>query len=344
LLAGFEEAFKGRSLAGLPNELLEALAKAGGESVPLRVRQGDEEAVQKALAVIADRSSEPSARLHYIQIFGEVKQPSSVPVLLKLLAAGADKPLHKAALVSLQRYENEEIGSRVVAGFQNLDNDARTAAMSLLASRPGWSLHLLEAVESGSIEKSAIPQDVVRKLSLYPEPQVASLWKKHWGQGRNPTTAEMQKQMEHLGAVIRSGSGSPYEGEKLFNASCAACHKLFGQGGQIGPDLTTFKRDDLDNMLLNIVNPNAEVREGYENYLVTTRDGRMLSGFLADKDSRVVVLRGIDGENITLPQEQVQEMKPAGLSLMPEGLLDALSEQQVRDLFAFLRSNQPLVR
>src|SRR5439155_19039363 len=178
--------FKGRSLAGLPNELLEALAQAGGESVPLRVRQGDEEAVQKALTVIADRSSEPSARLHYIQIFGEVKQPSSVPVLLKLLAAGADKPLHKAALVSLQRYENEEIGSRVVAGFQNLDNDARTAAMSLLASRPGWSLHLLEAAESGSIEKSAIPQDVVRKLSLYPEPQVASLWKKHWGQGRNP--------------------------------------------------------------------------------------------------------------------------------------------------------------
>jgi putative heme-binding domain-containing protein len=92
------------------------------------------------------------------------------------------------------------------------------------------------------------------------------------------------------------------------------------------------------------VNPNAEIREGYENYFVTTKDGRMLSGFLADKDTRVVVLRGIDGENITLPQDQVQEMKSAGLSLMPEGLLDSLNEQQVRDLFGYLRSTQPLVR
>ena len=97
-------------------------------------------------------------------------------------------------------------------------------------------------------------------------------------------------------------------------------------------------------MLLSIVNPSAEIREGYENYVVTTRDGRTLSGFLADKDNHVVVLRGIDGENITLPQDQLREMNPAGLSLMPEGLLDGLNEQQVRDLFAYLRSNQPLVR
>lgn len=129
----------------------------------------------------------------------------------------------------------------------------------------------------------------------------------------------MKKQIDHLTGVIRQGTGSPYEGQKLFATACAGCHKLFGQGGQIGPDLTTFKRDDLDNMLLSIVNPNAEIREGYENHLVTTKDGRTLSGFLADKDQRVVVLRGIDGMSITLPQEQIHEMKAAGLSLMPEG-------------------------
>ena len=153
----------------------------------------------------------------------------------------------------------------------------------------------------------------------------------------------MQKQIEHYAALIRSGSGSPYEGRKLFTASCALCHKLFGQGAQIGPDLTPYKRDDLDTMLLNIVNPNAEIREGYENYLITTRDGRTLSGFLADKDNHVVVLRGIDGSSLVLPQDQISEMKSAGQSLMPEGLLDAYNDQQTRDLFAYLRSTQPLV-
>ena len=77
---------------------------------------------------------------------------------------------------------------------------------------------------------------------------------------------------------------------------------------------------------------------------MTTKDGRELSGFLADKDNQVVVLRGIDGANSVLAHNQISEMRAGGLSLMPEGLLDGLADQQVRDLFAYLRSTQPLVR
>jgi putative heme-binding domain-containing protein len=96
-------------------------------------------------------------------------------------------------------------------------------------------------------------------------------------------------------------------------------------------------------MLLNIVNPNAEIREGYENYLVTTKSGRLLSGFLVERDDRISVLRGPDGQNTSVTADDLEEMKPAGLSLMPEGLLDGLDLQQLRDLFAYLRSTQPLV-
>ena len=159
-----------------------------------------------------------------------------------------------------------------------------------------------------------MPQDVVTKLKLYKEPPVAGLFANHFGQTRSPTTAEMQQLIERATAAIRSGSGSPYEGQKLFTATCAACHKLFGQGGQIGPDLTVFKRDDLDNMLLSIVNPTAEIREGYENYLVTTKDDRTLSGFIVEKDNRVLVLRGLDGENVTLPLDQIDQMERASPS------------------------------
>jgi putative heme-binding domain-containing protein len=95
-------------------------------------------------------------------------------------------------------------------------------------------------------------------------------------------------------------------------------------------------------MLLHIVNPSAEIREGYENFTIQTKDGRTLAGFLAEKDQNVVVLRALDGQNVTLERSAIAKMEGSGASLMPEGLLDAMSEQDVRDLFAYLRSTQPL--
>jgi len=154
----------------------------------------------------------------------------------------------------------------------------------------------------------------------------------------------MEKSIHRLAEVVRSGAGDPYHGQTLFNTTCAACHTLFDQGGQVGPDLTTYKRDDLETVLLNVVNPNAEIREGFENYVIETRDDRTLNGFLVESDNRVVVLRGLDGQNLTLDRKDIVEMKAAGVSLMPEGLLDSFNDQQVRDLFAYLRSTQPLVK
>ncbi|MEO1995743.1 MAG: dehydrogenase, partial [Planctomycetaceae bacterium] len=120
------------------------------------------------------------------------------------------------------------------------------------------------------------------------------------------------------------------------------CHVLFGQGGQIGPDLTTYKRDDLRRMLLNIVNPSAEIREGFENFVVLTTNGRILSGFRVDQDDRIVVLRGADGRNQIVERTRIEDMRAVPRSVMPDGLLKDLTEQQVRDLFAFLRATQPL--
>jgi putative heme-binding domain-containing protein len=152
----------------------------------------------------------------------------------------------------------------------------------------------------------------------------------------------MQRRIARLEGALRTGTGSPYPGKKLFKETCAKCHRLFTDGGDVGPDLTSYRRDDLANLLVHVVNPSAEVREGFETLLVVTKDGRVLTGFLVDKDNQVLVLRGADGQTVTVRQDQVEEMAPQRKSLMPEGLLDPLSDQQVRDLFAYLRSTQPL--
>jgi putative heme-binding domain-containing protein len=184
--------------------------------------------------------------------------------------------------------------------------------------------------------------DTARKLTVFRDDRIAQSIAKHWGTIEGATTAEMQRQIERLRDVVAAGSGSPYPGKKLFKATCAKCHRLFGDGGQIGPDLTSYKRDDVANMLIHIVNPSAEVREGFETYQALTDDGRVVAGFLVDRDNQVVVLRGADGQNVTLAQSEIDELLPQRKSLMPEGVLRELNDQQVRDLFAYLRSTQPL--
>ncbi|HEY7428597.1 MAG TPA: PVC-type heme-binding CxxCH protein [Gemmataceae bacterium] len=342
LLRGFEEAFHGRPLGNLPAELAEALAKYAGSSVVLGLRQGRTDAIEKALKVISDAKADANERLQYVQILGEVKQPKAVPVLLGVVEHSRDDVLRMAALTALQPYVDLAVARTVVRLYGSFNDDVRDVARTLLASRKAWALALLEAVDRGTIDRAALPAEVVRKLTAHRDERIARLVAKHWGKVDGATTAEMKQELSRLENVLRHGNGSPYPGKKLFLNSCGKCHTLFGQGGKVGPDLTTFKRDDLANMLLHVVNPSAEIREGYETYQVETKDGRLLSGLLVDKDNQVVILRGADGQSITVRQMQIEEMAAQKKSLMPEGLLKELSEQQVRDLFAYLRSTQPL--
>ena len=343
LMAGFEAAFKGRPMTGLPDELVKAMARQGEASIALQLRQGRAQAIQAALKTIADEQARGSQRLEYIEILGELKVPASVPVLLQTIEKTNDHALRKAALGALQPFDDPEIARRVLALYPTLDKSSLVAAQTLLVSRVNWSWQWAQAVEAGQIQPGDVPVSMIRKIKLYPDEKLAQLAEKIWGQTEAPTTAEMGKQLTRLTGILRVGTGNPYNGRALFGNTCAGCHTLFGLGAQIGPDLTSYQRNDLQNMLLQIVNPSAQIREGYENFTLETKDGRSLTGFLADKDNQIVVLRGLDGRNVVVERKDIVELKASGLSLMPEGLLDPLTDKQVRDLFAYLRSSQPLV-
>jgi putative membrane-bound dehydrogenase-like protein len=341
LMQGFEEAYAGRSLSSVPPELVAALAAAGGGSLSLKVRQGDASAVDEALQVIADEKAPAGKRTEYASLFGEVKQQKSVPVLLETLTKTGDDGLKAAILTALQAYGDPQIATAVLAQYGNFNEDVRTVAQSLLVSRKPWSRALVDAVERGEIAAASLPLDTVRRLTIHKDDRIASLVQKHWGSVEGATTADMQAQIERYATTL-VGPGDPYPGKKLYLQMCGKCHTLHAQGGKIGPDLTTYKRDDVRQMLIHIVNPSAEIREGFETQVAILNDGRVVTGFLVEQDPQAITLRSPDGQTIALERSEIDELVKSRKSLMPEGQLKELSDEQLRDLFAYLRSSQPL--
>ena len=341
LVTSFENGSKGRSVSLLPEELRAEIAKAGGESLTLRLRTRDPAAAQEALAAV--KAGGDGAKLEeLIEVFGEVRYPEAQPVLLDLLKGKASQSTLKNAINALQIFEEPQVADGIVAAIPKLETEVRLTAFNALASRSAWARTLLKAVSNANIETKSVPPEIVDKLRA--DENLASLVDEVFGPKRILDTDAINEKLQKFATTIRSGSGNPFEGYKNYNLACSSCHKLFGEGGQIGPDLTAFKRDDLDTMLMNIVNPSGEIREGFENVVIETRDGRNLSGFLAERYEDAVVLRGLDGESILIKKDNIARTKSAGGSLMPEGLLDGFEDQQIRDLFAYLRSTQPLVK
>ena len=342
LMKGFETAYAGRTLTDMPAELIAAMAKVGGGSLALRLRRADAEAIQSALDIVGNEEAAAVERIQYAQIFGQIDEPRCIPVLLQVVESSGNSEVRSAALSGLQAYNEPSIGRAVAELHDRLPEDVRLTAQSLLASRPDWSHDFVRAVESGAIGKEAVRQATIHKLMLHEGTELQARIQDLWGSVQSSTNEVMRAEVQRLSQVIGETTGNPYRGKQLFLKHCAKCHVLFTDGGKIGPDLTTYKRDDLAGMLMNIVNPSLEIREGFENFVVFTDDGRALNGFIADQDSRVVVLKGADGQTLIIPRDQVDEMQAIPRSIMPEGILKPLTAQQVRDLFAYLRATQPL--
>jgi putative heme-binding domain-containing protein len=178
-------------------------------------------------------------------------------------------------------------------------------------------------------------------LALHADPDIDALVRKHWGSVKAGTPEEKLAEMRRLGNDLRAGPGDRGRGKDLFLKHCATCHKLFGEGGDVGPDLTGVARGDTTALLASIVDPGAVVRSPFLQYVVATRGGRVAAGLIAAQDNASVTLVDAQGKRTVLPRDEIEELRDVPTSIMPEGLLMPLDPQQVRDLFRYLQSDSP---
>jgi putative heme-binding domain-containing protein len=247
-------------------------------------------------------------------------------------------PVRAAALLALSSYEAPEVARAVIGNYSGLPPALQDKARDVLVSRPAWSGALLTAVEKGVIPAKDFSLEQVRRVVLHKDSALTSRAEKLWGQVRPATSRETQGRILAVSQILAKGPGEAARGKTLVAKNCLNCHQLFGEGEKIGPDLSAVDRKNLDILLRNVIDPGAIIREGYQQYIVATVDGRVLSGLLAENSAGKVTVLDAKGVRTPLREKDVDAMTRAETSLMPDGLLDSLSDQEVRDVFAYLRS------
>jgi putative heme-binding domain-containing protein len=344
LVRAVEQQMEGLHFDRAPEPLaaaLKPLLEDGSPSpalVRLSLRVGLEAAYPLAAVRAADSRLAPEEQADFVRTLGELKRPASLAPLLELLGSQEPAPVRTAALLAVQRYEAPEVAAAVLAQYPKMPPPLQDKARDVLVSRPSWCSTALAAVEKGTIPGKDFSREQVRHVLLHKDAKLNERVEKLWGQVRPATSREKQGRILAVSQVLAKGPGDPARGKPLVAKHCLTCHELFGEGAKIGPDLTAVDRKNLEVLLPNVIDPSAVIREGYQQYVVATADGRVLSGLLAENTAGRVTVLDAKGVRTALPKSEVESVTRSETSLMPEGVLDTLSDQELRDLFAYLRS------
>ena len=346
VLEGVLEGLAGRKRVKTPVEwpvVFDELSRGASAGVRARAAAlglvlGDPRAEAALRAVASDRTAAAESRLYALQNLVDRRATGLAPALIALLD---DATVRAAALRGLAAYKEPNAAGAILARYSQLTPLERDDAVATLASRPDWARQLLEAIDKGRIARRDVSTTVARQILAFGDAELTKTLGRVWGALR--ATARDKSSLIGKYKQILAATGVPpadlERGRALFARTCGSCHRLHGQGGDVGPDITGSDRANADYILENVLDPSASVGRDYLFTTVATTDGRLIAGIVKEQTPAAIVIQTAS-ERITLPREDVEAVKTTDVSMMPEGQLDALSAAEIRDLFAYLASSR----
>lgn len=282
-----------------------------------------------------------------------LSEDQRLSALNALVAAGEDEVLGSVAkifeqsppasvefrgrlLASLARLDDPEVGTLALHFYSKMEADLQPKAIELLTQRAEWSKRLLKAIGDKQIPASAINLNQARRLKELKDKELTGLLTAHWGQVREGRDPNREQYIANMKALIRKTPGDELAGEKAFKKVCAQCHKLYGEGSEVGPDITLNGRNDFTQLLSNVFDPSLVIGAGYRSYTVVTTQGRVLNGLLVEDSPQRIVLKVQGGKQEVIARADIDEFNVSEISLMPEQLEKQLTQQEIVDLFAFI--------
>jgi putative heme-binding domain-containing protein len=257
--------------------------------------------------------------------------PSSLQQLLK------DPVMRGSALRGLAAYDDAKTPATILEVYSSLTPMEKKDALSTLAARAVYAKTLLSAIGEKRIPSKDLSADIIRQLRNFRDEQINEQVAKTWGVARESEGDKLAEIARFKKLIAEKGYGDVRRGRGVFSRTCQQCHALFGEGGKVGPDITGSNRSDLDYILQNIIDPNAVIPNDYRTSNIETKDERSITGIVTRQDDNAVTVVTAN-ETMVIPRNELKSMSQTELSMMPEGLLEAISESETRDLLAYLRA------
>ena len=270
---------------------------------------------------------------------------SKLPEILQGLLK--EKVIRREAIRGLGVVKNSKTPVAILKVFDQLDTAGKHDALTTLATRVSYAKVLMVAIEKGEIKANTLPADIVQQLKAHGKRDINSKLDQLWGVSRSTPEAKL-KEIVRYKKLLEAKPVKPINlsrGRALYQRTCAQCHKLYGEGGEIGPDITGSNRSNLDYLLTNILDPNAEIPNDYRTTILKISDNRVIVGVIIRSEGGSVTI-ATPAESLTIAKSDIVSSEPQNFSMMPEGLVLAFKEDELHDLVAYLRGNGqvPLLR
>lgn len=329
-LAGFLDALdrKGVTLAQLQK-------KAGAD---LRSALGRTERLFEAARYMAERTEgvtleqvKPAFRL-----LGRSLHPvdKDIDRLGKHLQPQASVEIQKSALTAIKRLSAGRIADLLLSQWQILGPDLKMEALDVLFSRAEWLEALMQAIEKGAIPPGQLGTTHQQKLLTHPDQSLKARASKLFH-----ANSDRQKIVKDY-SIVETLQGDLANGKRVFEESCAPCHRLGTEGNAIGPDLGMMADKPISVFLIAILDPNQAVEARYLNYNALTKNDREVAGIISTETPASITIKNVGGIEETVLRNDLKELKSSGLSLMPEGFENAISAQAMADLVSYLKKSQ----
>jgi len=296
---------------------------------------GDGRAIEAIRKVVLDSNAEIGVRRSALIALVNQRPADLRSICTSLLR---DQRLSSEAVKGLILDDNIENAKSIIENFGRFRGTDRPSVIASLVSRPTFASELIDAIDRGQIDRVYLSAFDARQIRSFGDDELSDRLSRVWGNSR-PSPAEKREQMVMLRQSIEDPTAPVADlgnGRVVYNQLCAKCHRMYGDGEAIGPDLTGSDRANLDYLVENIIDPSAIVPANYRVSVLIIDDGRVLNGTIISRNEKTLTLQ-TQTDRIIVPLESIEAERLTDQSPMPEGQLDALSAQQIRDLFAYLR-------